>query len=257
MKTILFLGYSSKKTQIINFLKKQKLKVICTNKPLKEGQNLNIYDLIISFGYKHLISKKIFKRYKRPIINLHMSYLPFNKGAHPNFWSFMDNTPSGVSIHEINEKLDGGNIVLQKLIHFDLNKNKQLTFKSTYETLFLELENLFIRNFKKILLKRYKSHKQVENGTFHKKNQLPKKFIPSWNSKILKVKKNYFKHIIKKQHERLLVINKIEKTRKSNNVNWMNLLKIAIKSNPAETIEVLKKINIDDNKISDLFKKIH
>ena len=186
-----------------------------------------------------------------------MSYLPFNKGSHPNFWSFMDNTPCGVSIHEINEKLDGGNIVLQKLIHFDLNKHKQLTFKNTYEKLFFELEDLFIENFKKILLKKYKSHKQVGNGTFHKKNQLPKKFIPNWNSKILKVKINYLKYLTKKQNERLLVINKIENTRKSNNVNWMNLLKIAIKSNPTETIKVLKKINIDDNKISDLFKKIH
>lgn len=257
MKTILFLGYNSKKTKIINFLKKQKFKVKCSNKPLREKENLNIYDLIISFGYKHIINKKILIKYKKPIINLHMSYLPFNKGAHPNFWSFMENTPSGVSIHEINEKLDSGNIILQKLIYFDLYKNKQLTFKNTYETLFYELENLFIKNFKKIFFKKYKTLKQLENGTFHKANQLPKKFIPSWNSKILKVKEKYLKHIIKKQNARLLTINKIENTRKSNNVNWMNLLKIAIKSNPTETIEVLKKINMDDNKISNLFKKIN
>ena len=37
----------------------------------------------------------------------------------------------------------------------------------------------------------------------------------------------------------------------------MNLLKIAIKSDPDQTLEVLNKINSDDNKISKLIKKIH
>ncbi len=30
---------------------------------------------------------------KKSIINLHISYLPWNKGAYPNVWSFIDETP--------------------------------------------------------------------------------------------------------------------------------------------------------------------
>ncbi len=54
----------------------------------------------------------------------------------------------------------------------------------------------------------------------------------------------------------LKIIDKIEKTRSGNNINWMNLLRIAIKNSPDETIKVLKKINSSDNKISNLLKKI-
>ena len=41
--------------------------------------NLSKYDLIISYGYKHIISNKIIKKLKKPIINLHIGYLPYNK----------------------------------------------------------------------------------------------------------------------------------------------------------------------------------
>ena len=51
-------------------------------------------------------------------------------------------------------------------------------------------------------------------------------------------------------------INKIQKTRSKNNVNWMNILKIAIKNSPEETIQTMKKINDNDNKITNLFKKM-
>ena len=50
------------------------------------------------------------------------------------------------------------------------------------------------------------------------------------------------------------IINKIQKTRSKNNVNWMNILKIAIKNSPEETIQTMKKINDNDNKITNLSK---
>ena len=52
-----------------------------------------------------------------------MSYLPYNRGAHPNFWSFVNNTVKGVTIHEIDQGIDTGKIILQKSIKFDLKKN--------------------------------------------------------------------------------------------------------------------------------------
>ena len=56
----------------------------------------------------------------------------------------------------------------------------------------------------------------------------------------------------KKVKAYLKIIDKIEKTRTKNNINWMDILRIAIKNAPDETIKVLKKINIKDKKISGL-----
>ena len=52
------------------------------------------------------------------------------------------------------------------------------------------------------------------------------------------------------------LINEIEKIRKDNNRNWMNLLRIALKNSPIESKSVLKKINTNDKKISKLFSKL-
>mgnify|MGYP001001584681 CR=1 FL=1 len=55
----------------------------------------------------------------------------------------------------------------------------------------------------------------------------------------------------------LKIINQIEKVRKKNNVNWMNLLKIGFKYAPKETKKTLTKIYSDDTKISSLVKKLN
>ena len=54
----------------------------------------------------------------------------------------------------------------------------------------------------------------------------------------------------------LNIINKIEKIRSKNNVNWMDLLRLAFKYAPAEARMLIKKINRDDVKISNLLKKL-
>ena len=58
-----------------------------------------------------------------------------------------------------------------------------------------------------------------------------------------------------KSNKYLKIIDKIEKTRTVNNVNWMNILRISLKNAPEETLKVMKKINIADTKILKLNKK--
>ena len=53
----------------------------------------------------------------------------------------------------------------------------------------------------------------------------------------------------------LTALDRIEKARKQNNVNWMDILRIALKNAPNETIK-LKKINKKDQIITNLFKSI-
>ena len=180
-KIIYFLGYSKKKTSIINYLNKKKdIKLIhLHNKELTNDAVLKA-DLIVCFGYRKLVKKRFLNLVKRPIINLHISYLPYNRGAHPNYWSFVEKTPKGISIHEIDKKIDRGRLIYQKKIVF--KKIKKQSFKSTYLILIKEIEKLFKKNFNSILHKRYKTQSFKNKGTFHKKKDLPKSF--KWNSNI-------------------------------------------------------------------------
>ena len=54
----------------------------------------------------------------------------------------------------------------------------------------------------------------------------------------------------------LKVINQIEKVRSKNNINWMNILRVAFKYSPSQSKKIVKKINLDDKRISKLFKKL-
>jgi len=51
-------------------------------------------------------------------------------------------------------------------------------------------------------------------------------------------------------------INKIELIRKNNNVNWMDILKVAFKNSPKQTSKIFSKISSFDNNINKLSKKL-
>lgn len=182
IKYIYFLGYSKKRTRLITFLKKKKnIKLIHLHNKNLNITNATKADLIISYGYKKIIKKNILNIVKRPIINLHISFLPYNRGYHPNYWSFLEKTPKGISIHEIDHRIDKGDIILRKKINF---KNlKKLSFKNSYDILNNEIEELFINNFNKILKGNYRTFRPTIKGSFHKKSDLPKSF-KLWNTNI-------------------------------------------------------------------------
>ena len=54
----------------------------------------------------------------------------------------------------------------------------------------------------------------------------------------------------------LKVVKQIERQRAKNNKNWMDLLRLAVKKAPIEARNILKKINSQDRKISNLLSKI-
>ena len=78
---------------------------------------------------------------------------------------FIDNTPKGVTIHQIDEGIDTGDILLQKKIFFDMNKD---TLASSYNKLIKEIEKLLINNFRDIAQNFIAPKKQVGKGTFHR-----------------------------------------------------------------------------------------
>jgi methionyl-tRNA formyltransferase len=189
-KKIIFLGYSSKKTNLIKFLRdKKNIVEVYGNRNINKKAIIKA-DIIVSFGYRRKIKINQLKFSKRPILNLHISYLPYNKGSHPNFWSFVENTPKGITIHEIDSKIDNGPIIFRKKIVF--KKLKNLTFNDTHEKLIKAIEKLFIQNYDKIISGNYSTKRVNSKGTFHKSSQLPKT-IKNWNIKIFDFLKNYNK----------------------------------------------------------------
>jgi len=74
------------------------------------------FDLAVSYTYRYFILEDVINVLHGNVVNLHNSYLPWNRGADPNLWSIVERTPRGVSLHYVNAGLDKGDIIVQKLV---------------------------------------------------------------------------------------------------------------------------------------------
>lgn len=160
-----------------------------TNKKVKLCE-IKDYDFIISFGYRHIVKKNIIDFFKDSIINLHISFLPYNRGTDPNLWSIITDTPSGVTIHIMDEKLDTGDIVFQEKVNLDYEND---TLSSSYNKLQNKIIELFLKKWNLIKYKKYKKIKQNNDlCTIHYLKDRPKNIMPdNWDTKISKVKELY------------------------------------------------------------------
>ncbi|WP_394234918.1 formyltransferase family protein [Niallia oryzisoli] len=120
-------------------------------------------DYIISYGYRYIIPKSVVDYYNNRIINLHISYLPWNRGADPNLWSFLENTPKGVTIHYVNVGIDTGDIIAQKVIDFTVEE----TLATSYQKLKNEIELLFKKVWPNIRLGENSRTIQSGKGSYH------------------------------------------------------------------------------------------
>ena len=98
------------------------------------------------------------------MINVHPSYLPFNRGAYPNVWSIVDSTPAGATIHFIDEGVDTGDIIAQTQISVEPFDTGESLYKKLEDTSL----SLFKRTWPKIKSSKFERVKQTsESGTFH------------------------------------------------------------------------------------------
>lgn len=120
--------------------------------------------LIVSYNYSHIIGRDVIEFMQGRIINLHISLLPWNRGAYPNIWSFIDNTPKGVTIHKVAEGIDTGEIIYQREVTFNIEKE---TFSTSYIKLHKEIQQLFKEKWKNLYDGDYKLHEQEGIGSYH------------------------------------------------------------------------------------------
>jgi methionyl-tRNA formyltransferase len=94
-----------------------------------KGMNI---DLIISVAAPVIFKKDIIQLPKYGCINIHHAKLPKYRGMMPNFWQmYHDEKRVGMTIHEINPKIDDGRIILQKEVDIDQRETLNALIKRT------------------------------------------------------------------------------------------------------------------------------
>lgn len=188
---ILFLTNNSNTVDLYSWLQERAFLCIWDKKLDKEIITEMQPDMVISYNYRYIINKNIIDYMQGKIYNLHISYLPWNKGASPNIWSFIDNTPKGVTIHQISEGLDEGKILYQKECFFDPEKE---SFSTVYNKLHWEIVNLFKENWNDIRENKYSLKEQEGVGSHHTKKdleELKRKLSFAWSDNIADFLKEY------------------------------------------------------------------
>lgn len=77
----------------------------------------NKIGLIVLAGFMRIVGEELLEAYKNRIVNIHPALLPSFKGAHGIKDAFNYGVKvTGVTVHFVNDELDGGPIILQKEI---------------------------------------------------------------------------------------------------------------------------------------------
>lgn len=150
-------------------------------------------DFLISYNYPYVIPAEIINFVKNRAINLHISYLPWNRGSYPNVWSFLENTPKGVSIIRVDKTVDTGDIIARKKVFF--NENEE-TLASSYERLHREMQRLLKKNWHNIKNWKIRPQRQRGTGSLHLVREYETIIKPlikekKWDTPVKELKKKY------------------------------------------------------------------
>lgn len=121
-------------------------------------------DWLVSYGYRYMIRPDMLARFPNRIVNLHISLLPWNRGADPNMWSFLEDTPKGVSLHLMDEGLDTGPLLAQREVGYDPDD----TLRTSYDRLSRAIEALFMEAWPAIRSGAIQAHPQPPGGSVHR-----------------------------------------------------------------------------------------
>jgi len=124
-------------------------------------------DYIICVHFPKIIPKKILYG----VLNLHPSYLPYNRGWHTPTWAIIDGTPAGATLHFMDEKIDHGDIVDQKRVPILPTDTAQ----DLYQRILVAEYDVFEQAWPSLIDRTYKRKPQNDSiATYHKKSDLQK-----------------------------------------------------------------------------------
>lgn len=144
---------------------------------INDIQNLDRPDLIITLEYDKILDPTILAIPRMGTINMHFSPLPYHRGYFPVIWSLMEDQEAGVTLHWVNEQVNGGSIIAQRTI--SIGKD------DTSFSLYLKLSKIGMDLFKSYLPKVMrgtspKIKQEEEAGSYHAAGY-PEQRIIDWN----------------------------------------------------------------------------
>jgi methionyl-tRNA formyltransferase len=121
------------------------------------------YDLGISVHCKQLFPRDLVCNVR--CVNIHPGYNPYNRGWFPQVFSIINKYPAGATIHEMDEKLDHGGIIVQQ----ELEIHEWETSFDVYERI-IKLEIALVQKYlKQILHKEYSVDFPINEGNVNLK----------------------------------------------------------------------------------------
>lgn len=122
-------------------------------------------DLGLSAYFKYILGPTTLDLFPEGCINLHPSYLPFNRGVYTNVWSIVDETPAGASLHYMVEKVDAGPVIART----EVPVSPTDTGRSLYRKLEGACVDLFCDTWEDIVVGRASAEDQdLDQGTAHR-----------------------------------------------------------------------------------------
>ena len=159
--------------------------ILCSDKLEADWCEKQGFDLAVSYTYRYILSSDILESLGNNVVNIHNSVLPWNRGADPNLWSIVDNTPRGVTLHYMDASLDKGYIIAQEIIPAPFDEKNE-TLSTTYNELDKAAKLLFKRAFE--VYKFWPSLKKqcLGVGSYHSLHdgERIKKFIKSYDTSV-------------------------------------------------------------------------
>jgi len=151
-------------TPLLGWLREQGEEVGHTLDPLDPAWlDRERFDALVSYGYPRILPAEVLERFPDRAVNLHISLLPWNRGSHPNLWSWVHETPKGVTVHHMDPGVDTGDIVDQREVALDPGG----TLATTHEVLSAEMEALFRELWPAIRAGTAPRTPQAPGGSFH------------------------------------------------------------------------------------------
>ena len=133
------------KTRIVNY--KNKIKA---EQKILDSLKKNKINLIFLAGFMKILSKNFIQKFENKIINIHPSLLPKYKGLNTHERVIKNNEKfSGCTVHYVTDKLDSGEIILQKKVKIF----KSDTPKILSRRILVEENKLYPKAISKILTK--------------------------------------------------------------------------------------------------------
>lgn len=162
---VLHLGGGRLGDRILDVLRQQGDHVLSVDDP--EGlatalEEHGPFEWMVSAGFRHIVSERQLSA-AGDACNVHISLLPWGRGAHPNVWMIADGEPAGVTVHRMVPAVDAGPIFAQRRV--------PTTFADTAASLYDRLQDaavdLFARTWPALRNHDIEPEPQPDGGSYH------------------------------------------------------------------------------------------